>query len=83
MKCHGSVPLIHVFLLKDIGGLRRPSTSSGGGIILTKESGVNIPLTYLVVGCMVCLALEYCFSIYSKVETMEEYEIMVEDLHQR
>jgi len=57
MKCHGSVPLIHVFLLKDIGGLR-------GAI-------------------MVCLALGYCFSIYSKVETMEEYEMMLKDLHQR
>lgn len=83
MKCHGSVPLIHVFLLKDIGGLRGTSTSSGGGIILTKESGVKIPLTYLVVGCMVCLALGYCFSIHSKVETIEEYEMLLEDVHQR
>jgi hypothetical protein len=83
MKCHGSVPLIHVFLLKDIGGLRGAITSSGGGIILTKESGVKIPLTYLVVGCMLSLALGYCFSIYSEVETMEEYEMMLKDLHQR
>lgn len=51
--------------------------------ILTKESGVKIPLSYLVVGCMISLALGYCFSIYSKVETMEDYEMMLEDLHQR
>jgi len=66
----GSVPLVHAFVSQgmNIGAgmvllLVEPVTSWGTILVLRKEFGSKILLTYLVVICMISLALGYCFSI--------------------
>ena len=65
-----SVPLVHAFLWQgmNIGAgmvllLVGPITSWGTVLVLRKEFGGKTLLTYLVVICIMALALGYCFSI--------------------
>lgn len=65
-----SVPLVHAFVSEgmNIGAgmvllLVGPVTSLGTIVVLRKEFGGKILLTYLIVICAISLALGYCFSM--------------------